>query len=594
MNRFITYAFIATTFTLLPSLAVFAVEDDLAPEGASHITSLAATNKQARSKRFMAVTANPYATDAAYEILAAGGSAIDAAISAQLVLTLSEPQSSGIGGGAFMLYWDSASQQITSYDGRETAPTKVNESHFLYPDGNKMAFYDAVVGGHSVGVPGVLHMLEQSHKRDGKLPWGRLFEPAITLAEQGFLISPRLHLLLTQLKNSTPKGLSHSKLSQYFFDREQNPHPIGYRLQNPEYAKTLRLLARQGSKAFYQGELAKRISSSVQNDPVRPGLLSTSDLANYHSKTRPAICQDIKGHSGNYHVCGTPPPSSGGSTVLAILKLLEYKTLSPSTNTSDFTHLFAESSKLAFADRNHYIADPDFVDVPLQGLFSTHYIEQRAQLITDKSMGKAEAGKPAGINSPRHNIGSPNLPSTSHLSIIDQDGNALSMTTSIETAFGSRIMVGGFLLNNQLSDFSFTPHDSDGQYIANRIQAGKRPRSSMAPTIVLKDKQPYLLIGSPGGARIIDYVAKVLAQHLLMDQDVTSSISTQHIVQFNGGQLELEDRGITDNKLDEKLRLQGHQPKYQAQTSGLHVIVKTEEGLLGIADPRREGTARGL
>jgi gamma-glutamyltranspeptidase/glutathione hydrolase len=594
MNRLIKHAFIASTFSLLPALAAFAVEDDLAPEAASQISSLAAANKQAKSKRFMAVTANPYATDAAYQILAAGGSAIDAAISAQLVLTLTEPQSSGIGGGAFMLYWDSASQQLTSYDGRETAPEKVNEAHFLYPDGNKMAFYDAVVGGHSVGVPGVLHMLEQSHKRSGKLAWAQLFEPAIKLAEQGFLISPRLHLLLTQLKNKTPKGLSHSKLSEYFFDQDQTPYPVGHRLQNPEYAKTLHLLAQKGSKAFYQGELAQRISSSIQNDPVRPGLLSISDIANYQSKIRPALCQDITGNSGHYQVCGTPPPSSGGSTVLSILKLLEHKKLSPNTHTSDFTHLFAESSKLAFADRNHYIADPDFVAVPLQGLFEASYIKQRADLIGDNSMDKAPVGKPAGITAPRHNIGSPSLPSTSHLSIIDGDGNALSMTTSIETAFGSRIMVGGFLLNNQLSDFSFTPRDSDGQSIANRIQAGKRPRSSMAPTIVLKDKQPYLLIGSPGGARIIDYVAKVLAQHLLMQQDIASSISAPHIVQFNGGRLEIENKGITDKALDKKLRQRGHQPKYQDQTSGLHVIVKTDEGLLGIADPRREGTAKGL
>ncbi|WP_372864438.1 gamma-glutamyltransferase [Spongiibacter sp.] len=553
----------------------------IVPEAASGFGTLKAANH----RHAMAVTANPHASDAARQILQQGGSAVDAAIAAQLVLGLVEPQSSGIGGGAFMLHWQADSGDLSAWDGRETAPANADEHYFLQADGQPQAFFDAVIGGHSVGVPGVLAMLEAAHRKHGKLAWGDLFQPAIALAEQGFAISDRLHILLSRM----PKVAVNPAIQRYFFlasPQGWQAKPAGHRLRNPAYANTLRRLAKLGSDDFYRGQLARQLVAAVRNDPNRAGTLSLSDLANYRPKQRPALCAPFR----QYQLCGAPPPSSGGSTVLAILGILEAYEQRMGLR-ADWQHGFVEASKLAFADRNHYVGDPDFVDVPSQGLVDRNYLSQRARLISNsKVIERAPPGQPPGAQ-PRQSRASPELPSTTHLSIVDSWGNVVSMTSSIETAFGSRIMVGGFLLNNQLTDFSFAPRDAEGAPVANRVQAGKRPRSSMAPTIVLDNDRAVLAIGSPGGARIIDYVAASLYRILALKMPVAEAIAQGHIVAMGRG-VEMEsDRA--DSATLARLRGRGHPVSIKDQTSGLHAIYIDEQGLQGGADPRREGEIRG-
>lgn len=565
------------TLMLTLSLSAMASDPLIVPEAASGFGQ----TKSVRYQHAMAVTANPYASEAAKTILKQGGSAVDAAITAQLVLGLVEPQSSGIGGGAFMLHWDSKTKQLSSWNGRETAPVNADEQHFLTKSGKPMSFYDAVIGGYAVGVPGVVAMLEAAHKAHGKLPWASLFAPALSLAEQGFVLSPRLHALLS----NSPNVAVNPEIADYFFI-EGKPKPVGTVLKNPAYASTLRQLAKGGAEAFYHGDLAKQLVAAVASDPNQPGKLQLSDLANYRAQQQPAVC----GAFLQYEVCGAPPPSSGGTTVLAILGLLENVT-DGAKNTLPL-HAFIEASRIAFADRNRYIADPDFVEVPTQGLVDPSYLKQRAGLISDKQRLKhVAAGNPPAAP-PREYSESPELPSTSHFSIVDSDGNVVSMTTSIETAFGSRVMVGGFLLNNQLTDFSFAPKDETGEYIANRIESGKRPRSSMSPTIVLKDGQPVLAIGSPGGARIIDYVALSLYRILAMDMPIDEAISAGHVVAM-GPYLELETGRFNTEQIA-ALEALGHTPRQGEQTSGLHVIRILPDALEGAADPRREGEVAGF
>ena len=566
--------------TLL-SPALFASDPVIVPEAASGFSD----SKVVHAKSAMAVTANPYATAAADKILRAGGSAIDAGIAAQLVLGLVEPQSSGIGGGAFMLFWDAKQKQLSSWDGRETAPQAADEGYFLKADNTTMGFFEAVIGGHSVAVPGVIAMLEDSHKKFGTLPWADLFAPAIALADKGFYISPRLHTLLVKM----PKVAVNPEIKRYFFDRSGKPKAIGTRLKNPAYAATLKKIARHGSAVFYKGEIAKKIVNAVASDPNRAGQLSAIDLANYQAKQRPPVCATFR----VYKICGAPPPSSGGTTVIAILKMIEAaEAKGANSNDVDFYHTFIEASRLAFADRNTYVADPDFVDVPTLGLVDSAYLSQRATLIDPKKRAiSVEAGSPPAA--PKHAMSnSPELPSTSHFSIVDAAGNVLSMTTSIETAFGSRVFVGGFLLNNQLTDFSFTPKNTDGSQIANRIQAGKRPRSSMSPIIVFKNDKPVLAIGSPGGARIIDYVAGSLYRILADGDDIATAISAGHVIAM-GDTTELETGRFT-NATKSQLKKRGHQFTEGAQTSGLHGILIKASGLEGAADPRREGQALGF
>lgn len=575
---------------------------DLAPEPASKIVSLnksknsdaASNNKIALGEKFMAVTANKHATDAAYAILAEGGTAIDAAVAAQAVLGLVEPQSSGLGGGGFILYWDAKSQTLASYDGRETAPAAADENLFFNPDSETPnGFFEAVIGGKSVGVPGIVKVLDKIHGRHGLAPWSSLFDNAIGLSKNGFAVSQRLNRLITFV----PKINERAEMAGYLFDQAGKPLAIGHILKNPAYAKTLEDLAEQGADIFYTGALADKMIAASNNDK-NPGQLSRQDFAQYQAKQRPAVCSEVF----SYKVCGMGPPSSGGSTVLAILGILDSLEANSSFNKANYSglenevsiaHQFIEASRLAFADRNTYIADPDFVDVPIQALLDAAYLSSRAQLIDpNRVMDSVQAGK-LPIKNANHFLvqSSPELMSTTHVSIVDRYGNALSMTSSIETAFGSRLMVDGFILNNQLTDFSFTPYLEDKTRIANRVEGGKRPRSSMSPMIVFdQSDQPVLIIGSPGGKKIIGYVARVLYELLAFDRSVAESIESPHLFHM-GSRLELEDS--SSEQLREALRALGHKPSIKAQTSGLHAIYKQDGKWLGIADPRREGTALG-
>lgn len=577
---FLIFLFVST----LTPQAALAIDAEWAPEAASGIS----TSKTVLARQAMAVTANPHATQAATAMLRQGGSAIDAAIAAQVVLGLVEPQSSGIGGGAFLLHWDAGDSELIAYDGRETAPQLVDAKLFMLNE-QPMNFFDAVVGGRSVGTPGLLKMLAKAHRQQGKLAWSQLFAPAIQLAEEGFLLSPRLFTLLDWI-TTLDKPLDDSTFKAHFYNSQGRPLAIGTRLKNPQYAASLRLIAKQGGKAFYQGKLAQQIVDSVNKHPDNPGHLSLKDLSNYQAIARQALCRPFY----QYRVCGAPPPSSGASTLLAILGILELQEIDKvAPHSADFIHLFSEASKLAFADRNTYIADPDFGVVPTKQLIAERYLQQRSQKIKlQRSLGKAQPGQPA-IATSLIESDSPELPSTSHLSIIDKEGNIVSMTSSIETAFGSRVMVGGFLLNNQLTDFSFSPNDQQGKRVANRVEPGKRPRSSMAPTIVFDRKMnPVLIIGSPGGSRIINYVARVIIETLVYGISAEQSISGSHIVNMNRD-LEIEPAGFKKDILNE-LERRGHTIKQRSQTSGIHAIWIDNKQLHGVADPRREGSAEGI
>ncbi|WP_444902450.1 gamma-glutamyltransferase [Microbulbifer sp. SSSA007] len=540
--------------------------------------------KSATANTYMAVTANPHASRAAEQVLAQGGTAVDAAIAAQMVLGLVEPQSSGIGGGAFMLSYDADDKELQYYDGRETAPAAVDEHYFMH-EGKPRSFIRAVIGGYSVGVPGVIRMLEMAHKRDGKLPWESLFQPAIDLAENGFEISPRLHQLLLRL----PSVAARPAIANYFFDSDGKPLPVGHKLKNHDYAQTLRMIAKGGSDAFYHGEIAKAIVEAVNNDPENPGLLSLEDMATYKAKQREPLCSLFL----EYRVCGADAPSSGGTTVGGILGMLQQFPLDKMEAGDDLlTHLFIEASELAFADRNTYSADADFVSVPSKPLVSPDYLSSRAALIDPDSANTAKPGNPSAGTSKRTMAQSPEMPNTSHLVVVDRYGNGVSMTTSIETGFGSRLLVKGFLLNNQLTDFSFTPRDADGNLVANRIQAEKRPRSSMSPTIVFnKDGSMRLLVGSPGGSRIIDYTARTILYHLGLDMPIADAIAAGNIGAI-GRRVELEP-GFFSSETVEKLKARGHQVVERNLNSGIHAIALKDKKLHGGADPRREGSALG-
>lgn len=603
--RRLVFALCCSTLALV--FPARAADNALVPEAASRST-VASAAQNAGAQRFMAVTANAHATDAAVAMLRRGGSAVDAMIAAQLVLGLVEPQASGIGGGALMLYWDRQSQRLHYFDARETAPAAVDENYFLRDSGEPLAFLDAVIGGHAVGTPGIVKLLAAAHERHGKLPWADLFQPAIALAEKGFSISPRLHTLLEE----TPRLLESPSLRAYFFQADGTPKPAGTLLQNHAYAKTLQLLARDGEAAFYRGPLARAIVDAVQRDPNRSGALALGDLAAYKTIERAPLCMDYR----EYKLCGAAPPSSGATTVFAIMGMLQrFTPAARAPNTAEFAHLFAEASRLAFADRDTYVADPDFVAVPAAGLIAPDYLAARAKLIDpQRAAPMVSAGHPAlplqrappEKAAARHYLtaASPELISTSHLSIVDAAGNALSMTTTIESAFGSRILVDGFFLNNQLTDFSFTPRGTDGKRVANRIEPGKRPRSSMAPVIVFRAGKPVLLLGSPGGARIIDYVAKTLLYSLDNQMSPQTAIASPHIVAMNRD-VELEQRsggefGTTAlDELKAALEKRGHNVKIAPQSSGLNAIwieeKKRIEGkrLTGSSDPRREGAVGG-
>ena len=541
--------------------------------------------KLVTAKEYMVSSANPYASEAGMRILAKGGSAIDAAIAVQMVLNLVEPESSGIGGGAFSLYWDNTAKKLLSYDGREKAPMMADGKLFQ-ENGKNMNWWEALAGGRSVGVPGVLAMLEKAHKKNGKLPWSQLFEDAIILAERGFEISPKL---AHSVANKTNPALGrYDEAWEYFFPKGK-PIAAGVIKKNPELAMTFRRIALLGSKAFYKGEIAMDIVKAVRSAEDNPGLLSLSDMAQYEAIERPPVCAAYN----TYKICGMGPPTSGGMTVIQILKLLEPLGLSNYQPLSaDAVHLFTQASRLAYADRAKYMADADFVKVPVEGLIDEAYLKERSKLIKmDADMGKASAGTPPNSDKNWKVSTSPEQPSTTHFSIVDKEGNGFSMTSSIEMAFGSTVMVRGFLLNNQLTDFSFS-EDKNGEKIANRVQAGKRPRSSMSPFMVFdKDNNLVMLIGSPGGSRIINYVAKTMLGVLEWDMNIQDAISLPHFINRNGAtDLEKETKATT---LKAALEAKGHKVNVRDLNSGLHGIVITDKELQGGADPRRVGRALG-
>lgn len=572
------------------------------PEGASGYTEKPGW----ATTQFAVAAANPLATDAGYQVLKAGGSAVDAAIAVQMVLTLVEPQSSGIGGGAFLLHSDG--QAIEAYDGRETAPATADEKLFLDANGKPMAFHDGVVGGRSVGVPGTLRMLEMAHRAHGKMPWATLFQPAIVLAEKGFKVSPRLHTLLSNEKYLPKDPVA----AAYFYDASGKPWPVGHVLKNPELAAVLRNIAAQGSTALYEGPLAQAIVDKVRKHPSNPGQLSLADLAGYQAKKREALCHDYRAREHDYRLCGFPPPSSGAIAIGQILGILNQTQaatlpLDQGLPSHQWLHLYTEASRLAFADRALYVADPDFVQPPggsWMSLLDPAYLAERAALIGAQSMKVAQPGTPGPLKTSLAPM--PDQPEygTSHISIVDSQGNALAMTTTIEDAFGSRQMVttnaarsGGFLLNNELTDFSFAPTDAQGASIANRVQPGKRPRSSMAPTLVLDKATGQVLMsgGSPGGALIIHYTAKTLYGVLNWGLTPQKAIDLPNFASLNGPSL-LEEKRFPPATV-QALRERGAEVREMNMTSGLQAISRGQAHgktlWLGGADPRREGVVMG-
>ncbi len=572
-----------------------APETPAQPEGPSGYTDKAGW----ATRRFAVAAANPLATDAGYRILKSGGSAVDAAIAVQMVLTLVEPQSSGIGGGAFMLHWDGA--QIEALDGRETAPAAADERLFLQADGKPMPFADAVVGGRSVGVPGTLRMLQAAHLRHGRLPWARLFEPAIELAERGFRVSVRLHAALA----GEQRLRDQANAASFYYGADGKPWPVGHLLKNPALAAVLRNVAANGSDVFYSGPIAADLVRRVRGHADNPGRISDSDLQHYEAKSRQPICTDWK---TLYRVCGFPPPSSGHLAVMQILKLIEYTAadgspLQGGLPAPDWLHRYIEASRLAFADRALYVADPDFVSPPAgewTSLLGEAYLRERARLIGPRSMRNAMPGLPGPSRAAHAPMAAQPESGTSHISIVDAQGHAVAMTTTIEAAWGSRILAdggtglpGGYLLNNELTDFSLAPADGEGRPIANRVQPGKRPRSSMSPTLVFdrRDGQLLMSLGSPGGAGIIHFTAKTLIGTLEWGLNAQQAIDLPNFGSFDGPAL-LERQRFPASTL-EALTARGHVVLETDLTSGLQAIQRTPTGWFGGADPRREGVVMG-
>ncbi len=596
------------------SMRLWWSDHDQAPESATGRREIAASH----TKKYMVVAAHPLATEAGERILAQGGNAADAAVAVQAMLTLVEPQSSGIGGGAFMLHYNAEKGEFDAYDGRETAPKAASSELFIQENGEKYQFFEALVGGRSVGTPGVLRMLEEAHRWHGKLPWKVLFEPAIEVARKGFKVTPRLHLLLRRDPAFRAMAIARS----HFYQEDGRAKPIGEVLKNPQLADTLEIIANKGADGFYTGEVAEDIVKTVKQaqqpsklhlavnynllqsgapygigweaDTPNPGLLSLEDLKNYQSKLRKPVCIDFHQHEA----CGFPPPTSGGITSLQILGILSHFDLAKyEPNSVEAAHLFAEASKIAFADRNKYIADPDFVRVPTRELLSPEYLKSRAALISlDKASGRAKPGNMGEMAFNYVEDTSPSLPSTSHFVIVDTSSNTVSMTTSVENVFGSRTMVRGFVLNNQLTDFSFQP-ERNGKPIANAVAPLKRPRSSMCPLLIFDKatKKPVLAIGSPGGSRIIDYTVRAALGVLVWKLPVQEAVELPHVINRNGpteleagawpkGQLEKVKKGLT---------ALGHQVKVKDLNSGLHAIHLQADGFHGGVDPRREGLAKG-
>lgn len=571
-----------TALLALPATAQQAT-DAIAPESSTMRIGL---RSSIQSENWMVSAANPLAVEASANVLRRGGNAIDAMVAVQTMLGLVEPQSSGLGGGAFLVYYDARSGKLTTIDGRETAPMAATPTLFQDANGQPMEFYDAVVGGRSVGTPGTPALLKTAHEKWGQLEWPTLLSPAIERAEIGFNVSQRLAALIAEdreklSRDDTAKG--------YFFDASGEPLEEGALLKNPEYANTLKSLAQNGTDGFYFGPIANDIVAKVQGASWNPGVLSLKDLANYTVKERDPVCSDYRG----YEICGMGPPSSGALTVGQILGLIEpFDIGALGAESPESWRLIGDASRLAFADRGRYIADIDFVPMPLTGLLDKEYLAQRSKLLeSNQALESVEPGMPAFSHAMRlADDEAIEFPSTSHFSIVDAMGNAVSMTTTIENGFGSRLMVRGFMLNNELTDFSFATH-SDGDPIANRLEPGKRPRSSMAPTIVMQDGKPVIVTGSPGGSRIIGYVAQSLIALIDWKKSPQGAVSMPHLVN-RFGTYDIE-AGTTAERLAPALEALGYETSIRDLNSGLHIIQITDQGLIGGADPRREGIVIG-
>lgn len=536
---------------------------------------------------YMVATANPYASEAGAEILKDGGSAVDAAIAVQAVLTLVEPESSGLAGGAFMLHWTPDARKLDAYDGRETAPKGATPGMFLDDKGKPLSFKDAVLSGRSVGTPGAVRMLWLAHREHGRLPWKRLFEPAIELAEKGFRITPKLAASIAR----DPALASMPVVQDYFFTKDAGgkrlPLASGALLSNPDYARTLRLVAENGPDGFYKGEVAEKIVDAVARAPSLPGTLSLADLEGYEAKHREPLCRPYR----DYRVCTMPPPTSGGISTLQILGILEtfdMRQIEPMSLVA--IHFIAEAEKLAYADQGKFVGDPDFVHVPVDPMLEATYLRKRAALIDPSlSMGRAAPGEIADERADAYGLNDDiSRPSTSHFSIVDRQGGVVSMTTSVEAPFGSHLMAAGMILNNQLTDFSLVPA-KDGRPVANAVAPGKRPMSSMDPVIVFDDKGKFFAaVGSPGGSRIIGYVTETLIALLDWRMTMQDAISLPRFLDRNGP-LEIE-KGSGLEKLAPQLKQLGHEVTAVELKSGLHGIRATAQGLDGGADPRRDGT----
>ncbi|HMP10575.1 gamma-glutamyltransferase family protein [Hydrogenophaga sp.] len=571
----------------------------LQPEGSSAIGRSAET----RWQRQAVAAAHPLAAEAGLRMLRAGGGAIDAAIAAQMVLTLVEPQSSGIGGGAFLLHHDG--QRVRAYDGRETAPAAAGPDLFLDAEGKPMTFMGAVVGGRSVGVPGVIAMLALAHRDHGRLPWASLFEPAIRLATDGYPVGQRLHTLLAA-ETALKKDPAASRL---FYRADGQPHPVGHVLRNPDLAQVFRLLATQGADGFYSGPVAQAVVAAVSGHPDNPGPMTLGDLAGYRPKVREALCHEHDTPVRRLRLCGFPPPSSGALAIGQILGLLARTPqaglpLEDGQPSAAALHAYVEAARLAFADRAQYVADPDFLPAPggrWTRLLAPDYLDRRARVIGPDRAPSVPPGDPG----PSPVVWAP-MPEqaeygTSHLSVVDAHGHALAMTTTIEAGFGARLMVrthpaleGGFLLNNQLTDFSFSPADAQGRPVANRVEPGKRPRSSMSPTLVFDRDSGQLLmsLGSPGGAFIVHFTAKTLLGTWHQGLTPQQAIDLPNFG-TTGGPVVLEAArfpAATAQALEQR----GHTVQQLPMPSGLQALQRGPGGMwLGGADPRREGVVLG-
>lgn len=552
------------------------------PEPTVKITDVS----HATSSEYMIVTANFYASRAAKKTLDAGGSAIDATIAAQAVLTLVEPQSSGIGGGGFLLYWDEEEQKLHTFDGRETAPLRASPFMFVTNEGKAMPWKDAVVGGLSVGVPGLLRALKLAHDEFGKLPWETLFEDAIRLSEEGFVVGERLAGLVAR---DLHPGLKTFDTSRKYFWRLGYPLNAGQTLVNKPLANTFSAIATQGIEVFYEGVLAQQIVDTVRNSAINPGQLSLLDMRDYKAIKRSPVCSTYR----DYLVCGMAPPSSGGVGIAQILNLLEpYELSRYQPDSPEFLHLFAQANALFHADRNRYLADTDYSNIPFLPLISPSYIKQRQRLIgATLPFTVKPPGKLFDLFSHLADQSEYELPSTSHLSLVDKEGDAVALTSSIEYVFGSGLMVGGFLLNNQLTDFALFPRDNN-RLVINRAEPNKRPLSSMSPTMVFdKQRRLKLLIGSPGGSRIPSYVAQAIINILDFDMSLQDAVRFPRFSNRNG--YTAIEKNTHLESLEPSLTKLGHEVRFVDLNSGIHVI-SIEDGILkGAADPRREGFAVG-